>query len=153
MGYKDGKPQKPCNRCWKKYAKPFSGPLVYSFPADTASSSLASNFQKPLPSLSLPAASSSTSQPARLTRSNPRRHPGNHGLGGFHNPPTGFMPSPVPPPVPPPVVSPSSVTYYAGDPRIGGTLCWRCGGKGSVDMFLFDRETCSLCSGIGRVFR
>ena len=45
----------------------------------------------------------------------------------------------------------NSVTYYAGDPRIGGSLCWKCGGQGTIDM-LFFRETCPLCSGIGRVF-
>jgi hypothetical protein len=152
VGYKDARPEKPCDRCWKKYAKPFSGPLVYSFPANTASSSLASNFQKPLPliaSSSAPASSSSAPQSARLTR----RHPSNHGCGGFQNPPTGFMPPP-PPPMPSPVIPPpSSVTYFAGDPRIGGTLCWKCNGKGTVDLFIFDRQTCSLCSGIGRTFR
>lgn len=152
MGYKDGNSQKPCNNCWKKYAKSFSGPLVYSFPADSASSSLASNLQRPLPH-TLPsapsAASSPVSQPTRLTRNNPGRHPSR---GGFNNPPTVPM-RPMPPvsaPVAPPPVG-NSVTYVAGDPRIGGTLCWKCGGQGSFELFIF-RETCPLCSGIGRIF-
>ena len=58
------------------------------------------------------------------------------------------------PPILPPAVSPpagNTVTYFAGDPRIGGTLCWRCGGQGSFELFIF-RETCSLCSGVGRIF-
>lgn len=152
MGYKGGNPQKPCNQCWKKYAKPFSGPLVYSFPADSASSSLASNLQKPLPH-TLPSApsvaSSSAPQPARLTRNNPGRPPNQ---SGFNSPPTAPM-RPMPPvsaPVVPPPVG-NSVTYFAGDPRIGGRLCWKCGGQGSLEMFIF-RETCTLCSGVGRIF-
>jgi len=159
VGYREGQPQKPCDRCWKKYAKSFSGPLVYSFPANTASSSLASNFQKPLPLMSTSAssaASSSAPQHARLTR----RHPSSQGCG--HNSPTGFMAPSVPPPIPPPPIPPptsrvipppTSVTYCSGDPRIGGTLCWRCDGKGSIDIFFFDAETCPVCSGIGRVFQ
>ena len=153
MGYKDGNPQKPCNQCWKKYAKPFSGPLVYSFPANSDPSSLASNFQKPLPHTlrSAPSvATSSTSQPARLTRSNPDRH--HPSLGGYSNPPPPVpmrtMPFSAPVCPPPPVGG--TVTYVAGDPRIGGTLCWKCGGRGSFELFIF-RETCPLCSGIGRI--
>ena len=150
VGYREGQPQKPCDRCWKKYAKPFSGPLVYSFPANTASSSLASNFQKPLPLMSTSpssAASSSAPQHARLTR----KHPTSHGCGS--NSPTGFMPPSVPPPTSPVIPPPTSVTYFSGDPRIGGNLCWRCDGQGSIDIFFIDRETCPVCSGIGRVFQ
>jgi len=151
VGYREGNPQNPCDRCWRKYAKSFSGPLVYSFPANTASSSLASNFQRPLPfmsSSSSSATSSSAPQPARLTR----RPPANQSCS--YNSPTSFRAPPFPPPTtaPPVIRSPDSVTYYSGDPRIGGTLCWRCNGKGSVDVFIFDQETCPVCSGIGRTF-
>lgn len=159
MGYIGGNPKKPCNHCWKKYAKPFSGPLVYSFPADT-DSPVASNLQKPLPrnlQSAPPVASSSAPQPARLTRNNPGRQPSSC-QGEFSNPPTAPV-RPVPPmrftpPVSPPtapVPAGSSVTYFAGDPRIGGQLCWKCGGQGSFELFIF-RETCPRCSGIGRVF-
>ena len=150
MGYKDGNPKNPCNQCWKKYAKPFSGPLVYSFPADSASSSLASNFQKPLPH-TLPSspsvASSSASQPTRLTRNSPGRR------DVVSSPAPMRVRPPVSPPPPASVAPPPprSVTYRAGDPRIGGTLCWKCGGQGSFELFIF-RETCPLCSGVGRVF-
>lgn len=150
MGYKGGNPQKPCDHCWKKYAKPFSGPLVYSY---SASSNVAPNFQKPLPHISPSApsvASSSTSQPARLTRNNPGRHSSDRSQGGFNNPPMAPKP-PVsaPPVVPPPAANP--VTYFAGDPRIGGSLCWKCGGQGNIELFIF-QETCPLCSGVGRIF-
>jgi hypothetical protein len=150
MGYKGGNPKNPCNQCWKKYAKPFSGPLVYSY---SASSSPASNLQKPLPH-NLPSApsvasscsaASSSPQPARtLTRNNPRQ-------GGFNqsqNLPRQPMPS-VSAIAPPPAGN--SVTYFAGDPRIGGTVCWQCGGRGTFELLIF-RETCSECAGIGRIF-
>ncbi|KAK7686299.1 hypothetical protein QCA50_010523 [Cerrena zonata] len=39
-----------------------------------------------------------------------------------------------------------------GDPRIGGHLCWRCGGKGTVSFLIFDEDTCSICGGLGRTF-
>lgn len=39
-----------------------------------------------------------------------------------------------------------------GDPRIGGHLCWRCGGKGTVSFFIFDESTCTICGGLGRTF-
>jgi hypothetical protein len=38
-----------------------------------------------------------------------------------------------------------------GDPRIGGSLCPRCKGRGLVHFFL-DLETCPQCNGLGRVF-
>lgn len=144
VGYKDAKPQKPCKRCWKKYAKPFAGPLVYSFSADTASSQ-ASNFQKPLPhvrSPQIPTASSSRSPNTLVARGSPGACMANHQTG--YSPPIAPMPSP-------PVGS--SVTYMAGDPRIGGTLCWNCEGSGSVDILFFLRELCPRCAGTGRIFR
>ena len=144
VGYKDANPLKPCKHCWKKYAKPFTGPLVYSFPSNTASSSLASNFQKPLPlyaSSPVPPISSSSSPNINYgARSSGHTH--NH-HGRFRNP--GLMP-PTPP------STSNAVTYMAGDPRIGGSLCLRCGGRGNIEVFLFDQETCPVCSGVGRVF-
>ena len=145
MGYIDARPQKPCKRCWKRYAKPFAGPLVYSFSADTASSSQASNFQKPLPHVrppQIPAASSSRSPSTPVARGSPGACMANHRAG--YSPPIA--------PMPPPQPVGSSVTYMAGDPRIGGTLCWNCGGNGSIDMLFFNRELCPRCAGTGRIF-
>ncbi|KAI0675656.1 hypothetical protein C8Q78DRAFT_1074656 [Trametes maxima] len=42
--------------------------------------------------------------------------------------------------------------YPPGDPRIGGRLCWRCGGSGKTSFLIFDEETCRVCNGIGRTF-
>ncbi len=53
------------------------------------------------------------------------------------------------------VMSPASgnaVVYPPGDPRIGGRLCWRCGGRGKTSFLIFDEETCSICGGVGRTF-
>ncbi|KAH9893141.1 hypothetical protein C8Q73DRAFT_647951 [Cubamyces lactineus] len=44
------------------------------------------------------------------------------------------------------------VVYPPGDPRIGGRLCWRCGGTGKVSFFIFQEDTCSICNGVGRTF-
>jgi len=51
------------------------------------------------------------------------------------------------------VGSSNAVVYKAGDPHLGGTLCWRCEGTGTVSLFIFDETTCEVCGGIGRVFR
>ncbi|KIL58863.1 hypothetical protein M378DRAFT_288679 [Amanita muscaria Koide BX008] len=47
----------------------------------------------------------------------------------------------------------SAVVYSAGDPRLGGRLCWQCGGAGRVSYLFFDNSVCMECSGIGRVYR
>ena len=44
------------------------------------------------------------------------------------------------------------VVYPPGDPRIGGRLCWRCGGTGRVSFFIFQEDACSICNGVGRTF-
>lgn len=136
VGYKHADPSSPCKRCWKKYAKSFSGPLAYSF-----SSSNESNFQRPLPP-PIPQRPSLSDSP------------------GHANPPVSFpiyQPSPLAtqstgipqfPSGPPP----GSIVYQAGDPRIGGSLCWRCEGKGNVNFLFLDRMNCEVCGGIGRVF-
>jgi hypothetical protein len=41
--------------------------------------------------------------------------------------------------------------YTAGDPRIGGVLCWGCSGKGHVNLLFLDIN-CEVCNGIGRIF-
>lgn len=52
-----------------------------------------------------------------------------------------------------PVPPTGSVVYQAGDPRIGGRLCWKCEGRGNVSYFFLDTSTCEVCNGIGRTFR
>ena len=44
------------------------------------------------------------------------------------------------------------VVYPPGDSRIGGRLCWRCGGSGKTSFLIFDETTCSVCDGVGRTF-
>ncbi|KAI0630485.1 hypothetical protein C8Q77DRAFT_1062868 [Trametes polyzona] len=46
----------------------------------------------------------------------------------------------------------NAVVYAPGDPRLGGRLCWRCGGDGKTSLFIFDEETCRVCNGIGRTY-
>jgi len=130
IGYKDADPSRPCQRCWGKYARPFSGPLTYSFslnPSDGV-------FQRPLP---MP-------------------------VYRQFNPPGAFPPPFPPQPIgfgsPPPIIhgvppGPSNaVVYNAGDPRLGGVLCWMCGGKGRVNLILLNID-CQLCNGVGRTFQ
>ena len=44
-----------------------------------------------------------------------------------------------------------ALVVQPGDPRIGGRICWRCDGQGMVSVFIFDREQCPVCHGIGRL--
>ncbi|EKM50053.1 uncharacterized protein PHACADRAFT_264552 [Phanerochaete carnosa HHB-10118-sp] len=168
-GYKQMDPSNPCMRCWSKYAKPFAGPLTYA-PWGAASAS-GNNFQQPLPSLPAGPASASHRLPppphGSLARSaSTSRAPGYPGVaahttgapmanGGFlstngyaspfhsssplSGPSSQYMGSPPP----------GATVVPPGDPRIGGKLCWRCGGRGSVTFFIFD-ETCNVCDGLGR---
>ncbi|PFH47840.1 hypothetical protein AMATHDRAFT_6372 [Amanita thiersii Skay4041] len=48
---------------------------------------------------------------------------------------------------------PGVIVYTAGDPRLGGSLCWRCNGRGQVSYFLLDSSTCDVCDGVGRLYR
>ena len=73
------------------------------------------------------------------------------GVGGR----TVFPPPSWPPPGGGSALPPSSgnaVVYPPGDPRIGGRLCWRCGGRGKTSFLIFDEEMCSICGGVGRTF-
>jgi hypothetical protein len=77
--------------------------------------------------------------------------------GAFQGPP--FPPQPGFSPSPPFIhgVSPghptNAVVYKAGDPRIGGILCWQCDGKGYVSFLFLDRSNCEVCGGVGRTFQ
>ncbi|BGP70395.1 hypothetical protein NBRC10513v2_003754 [Rhodotorula toruloides] len=50
-------------------------------------------------------------------------------------------------------LNPNTIVVRPGDPRIGGVLCRRCGGDGTMmGPFIFDEVTCDMCNGAGRVF-
>jgi len=135
IGYKEANPLRPCKSCWNKYARPFSGPVAYSLSPNPGDG----NFQRPLPP-----------PPAR-----PIQRP------GMFDPPGAFRSIPLSPQptgfsAPPTIIHdtrpPSNaVVYTAGDPRIGGVLCWGCGGKGHVNLLFLD-VNCEVCNGIGRTF-
>ncbi|KAF8652600.1 hypothetical protein AX16_004320 [Volvariella volvacea WC 439] len=149
-GYKHNDPLHPCKKCWNKYAKPFTGALQYT-PWDASSSSSSSSsgsgttFQRPLPVLRPPHLSSPPVPPIPPVPPVPSM-PG--------------LPHPPPPPLPPRVqylspyarAPPNAVVYKAGDPRLGGRLCWRCDGRGYVSFFLFDETQCPDCGGTGRIY-
>ncbi|KAF5341182.1 hypothetical protein D9611_006080 [Ephemerocybe angulata] len=151
---------KPCKRCWPKYGKPFTGPLVYSFGEETAAAGPSSNFQRPLPPpppTGRPRWNTPAGYPgaAVAAHANASRVPGPTLL----SPPTQnlhplFSPSRF---VPGPAVygvqdlgrrpPPGAVVYGAGDARLGGRRCWRCEGQGTVSFMLIDREQCPIDQG------
>ncbi|KAJ3923527.1 hypothetical protein F5877DRAFT_63176 [Lentinula edodes] len=170
VGYKQNDPSNPCRKCWSKYAKPFSGAITYSS-FKSSSAGTGKTFQRPLPLLRPPQAGFSRSQ-------HNSGYPGSAyvqnlspGQDSLQPPPSGpYLPHshpPYPPHVPPPNIRimpsnyapygppqppPGSVVYAPGDPRLGGTLCWRCDGDGSIGGFLF-QEQCHVCGGLGRTYR
>ncbi|KAI1796801.1 hypothetical protein LXA43DRAFT_879541 [Ganoderma leucocontextum] len=76
------------------------------------------------------------------------------GVGGLA-PRTGFPPSSWAPAGQlsgTPESSGAVVVYPPGDSRIGGRLCWRCGGSGRTSFLIFDETTCTVCDGVGRTF-
>lgn len=50
---------------------------------------------------------------------------------------------------------PNSIAVMPGDPRIGGVLCYKCGGSGNsndvLSYFGFGDDECSVCGGTGRI--
>ncbi|KAF9534463.1 hypothetical protein CPB83DRAFT_879627 [Crepidotus variabilis] len=165
IGYKGADPNRPCNRCWNKYAKPFTGPVALSF-SNTSDVQGESNLQRPLPYQ--PPSTPRPSGPPGLISHSSYSGPS----GGYQRPPpqqwgtqqpggnnlnSSAPHAPSRPPLPPRAIPsfgnrapPGAIVYTAGDPRIGGQLCWRCNGKGNVS-FLFDRITCDVCNGLGRL--
>jgi hypothetical protein len=146
LGYKRMDPTHPCKRCWSKFAKPFQGPLVtaYSNQSDSTSTSpFSSSFQRPLPSFHPPQRTPTVSRP----QSYPPATPGPY-VSPLQDPNVqirALSPYGAPPPR-------NAVVYSSGDPRLGGRLCWRCEGTGTISLFLFDSTTCFVCGGVGRVF-
>ncbi|EJD00065.1 uncharacterized protein FOMMEDRAFT_136190 [Fomitiporia mediterranea MF3/22] len=177
-GYKSFDPSHPCRRCWDKYGKQYSGAILYA-PRTQQSQRPLPNLRPPhlhhrqarsQPSLASP-------PPSNLNRSQSTYQPYNQpnqpfdgpnqgyparplstpfpgcGPGGFFNPnrPMG-MPIPrfnstrgLPPP--------GATVVNPGDARIGGRLCWRCDGTGTVSFLIFDIEQCPVCRGVGRTLQ
>ncbi|KAG8932751.1 hypothetical protein FRC02_000652 [Tulasnella sp. 418] len=153
MGYKNLDPSHPCSKCWQKYGTPYTGALTY---APWSNPGPNSNYQRPLPR---------TLGPAPRPPLHTRPTGGRSSWGG------SASPLAMPPPVPwanhpglrgatspggttigytnrPP---PGALVVQPGDPRIGGRLCWKCGGDGEVLSFPFIIDRCRVCDGLGRI--
>lgn len=174
-GYKSYDPSNPCRKCWEKYSKPYSGPIVYS-----SWQSGPSNRQKPLLNLRPSGAGPSHSLSRSITsivnqvRDDLSSYPGNPARRSlppsstsqvypprntsvlpsssisrsdyFTTPAHNYTSSTWPRDGPPPVV------LQPGDPQLGGQLCWNCFGSGRTFGFLLLSErTCGTCRGTGRV--
>ncbi|KAF8268849.1 hypothetical protein EI94DRAFT_1726685 [Lactarius quietus] len=174
-GYKNFDPSRPCRKCWDRFGKPFTSILASSPWGDQSSGATSESqhgrkFQRPLPvrrpsqaltapvhptppspspSMSvpppIPPRSSSMLAPPPIPPPPPR--------------PNIFVPPRIPPPSTGPVIMPYGATpppgaavVMPGDSRIGGTLCWRCGGRGTTPFLIFDEMTCESCGGVGRLF-
>ena len=135
-GYKSYDPSHPCRKCWDRFGKPYTTVLASSPWGEQGSSSQSSHgrtFQSPLPVFKSPR--------GRIEPSLPGAYP--HSPVSPTNGPVVAMPSGPPPP--------GATVVAPGDPRIGGRLCWRCGGRGVTPFLIFDELTCETCGGIGRL--
>ncbi|KAF8999343.1 hypothetical protein BDQ17DRAFT_1361216 [Cyathus striatus] len=137
-GYKHLDPSNPCKKCWQKYAKPFSGPLAYAPTSGDA------NLQKPLPR-ARPAGPPRPSFPQQNSFQQRSFSPPQQ-QNSCRSPMVTYGT-----PTLPHANSANTVVVRPGDPRIGGRVCWRCGGDGRISFFLIDSETCDVCGGVGRV--
>ncbi|WVQ89622.1 hypothetical protein IAS59_003384 [Cryptococcus gattii] len=170
-GYKSSDPSNPHESDWRKYGKPYNSALAHSYTSMISnpdpdqgvngSTAASSNFQRPLPSYS-PAGGSSSGSNSYANLPPPP--------GKWNTYPGQSAPPRPPPPPPnwgaPPMqgqqvfvqrsagpVPPGALVVRPGDPRIGGRLCWRCGGSGrELSFFGFDDGRCWECRGLGRLF-
>ncbi|KAH7106152.1 hypothetical protein BKA62DRAFT_352295 [Auriculariales sp. MPI-PUGE-AT-0066] len=137
IGYKNSDPQQPCRTCWDKYAKPFTGAVSYApFGAGPGHSHSQIQLQRPLSHIPPP------QQHLASSPATPYAPAGFPGASALHQ--RQFMPVRMPSNAGATVVRP-------GDPRIGGRLCYRCSGEGTISMFIFDTTKCPACGGIGRI--
>jgi hypothetical protein len=146
-GYKNFDPSHPCRKCWDRFSKPFTAALASSPWGNQASGSASQNgrsFQRPLPAYKPPQAQARAPPPPAMPAM-----PGTYtpdSPSGMQCPNSRPMPTPfrgVPPP--------GSTVVMPGDPRIGGRVCWQCGGRGTTPFLIFDEITCETCGGIGRL--
>ncbi|KAJ6540812.1 hypothetical protein DFH09DRAFT_1395899 [Mycena vulgaris] len=164
-GYKHGDPTHPCSKCWDKYARPYAGALIHA-PAPSASPAPGSaaghaslSFQRPLPRIYAPPPGAYPSSPAPSVYGSPSPAPSGYASpspgANAYAPPSrapdahGYAPNAYPPP-PPHAGRPA--IFPPGDVRLGGALCWRCGGRGSTSFLVFETIPCGACRGVGRVF-
>jgi hypothetical protein len=134
-----------CVQCWEKYGRPYERTALEH--ADWTDRT--SNFQRPLPEgIRIPSSSSnmkrspssSSDYPGAYARSSGSRS----GSGSGSSAPTPIVTDGPPPP--------GALVVMPGDPRIGGRLCYNCGGDGLIPAFMFfNEETCPVCRGTGRI--
>lgn len=180
-GYKNNDPSHPCSKCWEKYARPFTGPLVYApWDVSTTFDGTRNNLQRPLrrftpphlssysnkhrPTQSFSGEASTSASPRAVSLNRGAGYPGASArvipIAGGGVPLSPYLDSLQRPPLPstpsnirvasnPP---PGATVVRPGDPRIGGRLCWRCGGSGTTTFIIFDEMPCSVCDGVGRTF-
>ena len=176
-GYKHYDPLRPCKKCWSKFGKEYSGAITYTpwSSSGTTTSSSGNVMQKPLPKISTshPPARSYLTRPATLRDSSTSRpssgYPGaSNGrvipIGGGGVPMSPYLDStqqraayPPPQSPPGPIITsynppPGATVYPPGHPGLGGRLCWRCCGSGTVSLFFIDESTCGICNGVGRTY-
>ncbi|KAG6332895.1 hypothetical protein ID866_6191 [Astraeus odoratus] len=179
-GYKDDDPSHPCRKCWDKYGKPYTGALTYT-PWSDARDSRTSRMQRPLPRhprlRPQPMPSSSISCSANVRTCSASTRSSSTRMGCIVPPPhqpTSHTRS-VSQPALPVALQPTATgpTYYVhnptlemgmsppvphaqpvppGDSRLGGRLCYKCGGSGMKVYMLIDLTTCPVCGGVGRVW-
>ncbi|KAF8489973.1 hypothetical protein F5888DRAFT_1743414 [Russula emetica] len=145
-GYKNNDPSHPCRKCWDRFSQPYTSILASSPWGDQASGSASQtqrgrSFQRPLPAFKPPQAQAQAPPPPPMPGNYPPPSP-----SGMQSRNSRPMPMPfggVPPP--------GSTVVMPGDARIGGRLCWRCGGRGTTPFLIFDEMTCETCGGIGRL--
>lgn len=163
-----------CRKCWEKYSRPYSGPIVYTSWNDGPS-----NRQRPLLNLRSPVTglSRSGSSIVGQARNDFSSQPGNSAGHSYphpppppppafypgQHPPPHLPPTHLPPPPPrhppppmnhgPPSRGPSTpLVLQPGDPRIGGKPCWNCSGTGrTLGFLLMSDRICDTCHGIGRL--
>lgn len=89
------------------------------------------------------------------SRMNTRPSNGYPGTGHSYGPSNGAMyqqHQPYPPfHHPPPMPPQQPLVVRPGDPRLGGQLCYKCGGRGLRESFWSGDETCWVCNGVGRL--
>ncbi|KAI0262371.1 hypothetical protein BC834DRAFT_396225 [Gloeopeniophorella convolvens] len=140
-GYKNFDPSHPCRKCWERFSKPFTSILAsspWSGNSAESQSQHGRSYQRPLPAFKPPQA-----QPQRPPPGPYVSPPASPGLQRSN---TRALAIPFG------ATAPAGATVVMpGDPRIGGRLCWRCGGRGMTPFLIFDEMPCETCGGIGRL--
>ncbi len=142
-----GDPLRPCRKCWSRYSRRYEGSLVNADWEGNVNGTGGTNYQRPvsdpLPILEPSPLAPSPSPTHSRTPSTVSSLRGNQVRTN--------APAVVPIPQHTRRSSRNTVVVRPGDPRIGGRVCWKCNGTGEVIVFIFDRERCRVCGGVGRV--